>query len=179
MNSIFIIILIIAIVLVYASLVNRINDLERKVADLMREKSSEVYSKEITPKAETPTQSELSKEVAFENELQNVTSKPLQEEVIQVPQKDWMKPVFDFLKQNALTIIGIFTLVLGIGYFVKYAIDKNWIGETPRVGIGIATGAIIMTVGHFLRKNYNVFVSILPLPLPFANIICLPKIQHL
>ncbi|WP_312398060.1 DUF2339 domain-containing protein [Chryseobacterium sp.] len=161
MNSIFIIILIIAIVLVYASLVNRINDLERKVADLMREKSSEVYSKEITPKAETPTQSELSKEVAFENELQNVTSKPLQEEVIQVPQKDWMKPVFDFLKQNALTIIGIFTLVLGIGYFVKYAIDKNWIGETPRVGIGIATGAIIMTVGHFLRKNYNVFASII------------------
>jgi len=161
MNSIFIIILIIAIVLVYASLVNRINDLERKVADLMREKSSEVYSKEITPKAETPTQPELSKEVAFENELQNLTSKPLQEEVIQVPQKDWMKPVFDFLKQNALTIIGIFTLVLGIGYFVKYAIDKNWIGETPRVGIGIATGAIIMTVGHFLRKNYNVFASII------------------
>ncbi|WP_267405443.1 MULTISPECIES: DUF2339 domain-containing protein [unclassified Chryseobacterium] len=161
MNSIFIIILIIAIVLVYASLVNRINDLERKVADLMREKSSEVYSKEITPKAETAAQPELSKEVAFENELQNVTSKPLQEEVIQVPQKDWMKPVFDFLKQNALTIIGIFTLVLGIGYFVKYAIDKKWIGETPRVGIGIATGAIIMTVGHFLRKNYNVFASII------------------
>ncbi|MEN4762753.1 DUF2339 domain-containing protein [Chryseobacterium sp. C39-AII1] len=161
MNSIFIIILIIAIVLVYASLVNRINDLERKVADLMREKSSKVYSKEITPQAETAAQPELSKEVAFENELQNVTSKPLQEEVIQVPQKDWMKPVFDFLKQNALTIIGIFTLVLGIGYFVKYAIDKNWIGETPRVGIGIATGAIIMTVGHFLRKNYNVFASII------------------
>jgi uncharacterized membrane protein len=34
-----------------------------------------------------------------------------------------------FVKQNILTIIGILTLVIGIGYFVKYAIDKNWIGK--------------------------------------------------
>ncbi|UTX50976.1 DUF2339 domain-containing protein [Chryseobacterium sp. MA9] len=76
-------------------------------------------------------------------------------------QKDWLAPVFDFLKQNALTIIGIFTLVLGIGYFVKYAIDKNWIGETARAGIGFCTGAGIIIIGHFLRKNYTAFASII------------------
>ena len=35
-----------------------------------------------------------------------------------------------FIKDNFLTIVGIVTLVLGIGYFVKYAIDQNWINET-------------------------------------------------
>jgi uncharacterized membrane protein len=75
--------------------------------------------------------------------------------------KDWMNIIFEFLKQNALTIIGIFTLVLGIGYFVKYAIDKNWIGETLRVGIGFFLGAVIISLGHFLRKNYSVFSSII------------------
>ncbi|WP_449398728.1 DUF2339 domain-containing protein [Chryseobacterium wanjuense] len=77
------------------------------------------------------------------------------------PEKDWLTPIFDFLKQNALTIIGIFTLVLGIGYFVKYAIDRNWIGETARVGIGLLVGGAIMLTGHFLRKNYTVFSSII------------------
>ncbi len=72
-----------------------------------------------------------------------------------------ISPVFEFLRQNALAIAGIFTLVLGIGYFVKYAIDKNWIGEVSRAAIGFAAGAGIIGIGHFLRKNYAVFASII------------------
>lgn len=74
--------------------------------------------------------------------------------------KDRMSPVFEFLKQNALTLIGIFTLVLGIGYFVKYAVDRNWIGETFRAGIGFLTGTALIVTSHFLRKNYRVFAEI-------------------
>lgn len=164
MDSIFIIILIIAIVLVYASLVNRISALERKVSDLLREKDILESDKSRTQKTEPVPQPEFQIKASFENEPQQAAPEVatiINEEVQQTHQKDWTAPVFDFLKQNALTIIGIFTLVLGIGYFVKYAIDKNWIGETPRVGIGIATGAIIMMVGHFLRKNYSTFASII------------------
>ncbi|WP_034761633.1 DUF2339 domain-containing protein [Chryseobacterium gregarium] len=75
-------------------------------------------------------------------------------------QKDRVSMVFEFLKQNALTITGIFTLVLGIGYFVKYAIDRNWLGETSRAGIGFLAGAVMVVISYFLRKNYSVFSSI-------------------
>ncbi|WP_255814527.1 DUF2339 domain-containing protein [Chryseobacterium sp. MA9] len=44
---------------------------------------------------------------------------------------------------------------------MKYAIDKNWIGETARAGIGFCTGAGIIIIGHFLRKNYTAFASII------------------
>jgi hypothetical protein len=66
-----------------------------------------------------------------------------------------------FVKQNILTIIGILTLVIGIGYFVKYAIDKNWIGETTRFIIGMLTGFGIMAIGYFIQKNYKTFSSII------------------
>lgn len=66
-----------------------------------------------------------------------------------------------FIKDNFLTIVGIVTLVLGIGYFVKYAIDQNWINETFRVLIGIFLGLSIIGIAHRIRKNFEVFSSIL------------------
>lgn len=66
-----------------------------------------------------------------------------------------------FLSENLLSKIGIVTLVLGIAYFVKYAIDQNWINEIGRVGIGVLTGAGIIAVAHKLKEKYHAFSSIL------------------
>lgn len=63
--------------------------------------------------------------------------------------------------ENLLSKIGIVTLVLGIGFFVKYAIDKDWINEIGRVGIGIITGGALIAIAHKLREKYNVFSAIL------------------
>lgn len=63
--------------------------------------------------------------------------------------------------ENWLPKIGIVTLVLGVGFFVKYAIDQNWINEVGRVGIGILTGAIIIGIAHKLKEKYHVFSSLL------------------
>lgn len=74
------------------------------------------------------------------------------------------KPPRDFEKYfgvNLLSKIGIATLVLGIAYFVKYAIDQNWINEIGRVAIGILSGATLILTAHRLRKNYHTFSSIL------------------
>lgn len=65
------------------------------------------------------------------------------------------------LSANTLSKIGIVTFVLGIAFFVKYAIDQNWINEVFRVAIGIITGAIIIGVAHKLKDKYHVFSSIL------------------
>ena len=65
------------------------------------------------------------------------------------------------LGTNWLSKIGIVTLVLGIGFFVKYAIDQEWINEIGRVGIGLLAGGIIIGIAHRLKDKYTVFSSIL------------------
>ncbi len=147
------ILIIIIILFIFNHLNNRIRKLEKEIFDL--------NLKINQPKQNTETHYQPAS-----NEEANIIHQP-QDIISPVPtrpappEKDWLEPVFNFLKQNILTIIGIFTLVLGIGYFVKYAIDKNWIGESARAGIGLAVGAGIMVTGHFLRKNYAVFASII------------------
>lgn len=66
-----------------------------------------------------------------------------------------------FIGENLINKIGIAVLVLGIGFFVKYAIDKEWINEIGRTFIGILCGAILIGVAHRLRKEYKAFSSVL------------------
>src|SRR5688572_10608490 len=66
-----------------------------------------------------------------------------------------------FIGENLANKIGIGVLVLGIGFFVKYAIDQNWIGEIGRVFIGIFCGAILLGVAHKMRKTFVAFSSVL------------------
>jgi uncharacterized membrane protein len=60
-----------------------------------------------------------------------------------------------------LMFIAIGILVIGISFFVKYAIDQNWINEAGRTGIGILAGGIILGFAHFMRKTYTKFSSVL------------------
>lgn len=66
-----------------------------------------------------------------------------------------------FIGENLVNKIGIAILVLSIAYFVKYAIDSNWIGQTGRVGIGILCGAILVGFAHRMRNTYTAFSSVL------------------
>ncbi len=66
-----------------------------------------------------------------------------------------------FIGENLANKIGIAILVLGIGFFVKYAIDQNWIGEIGRVFIGILCGGILLGIAHKLRKTFSAFSSVL------------------
>ncbi|RZJ53296.1 MAG: DUF2339 domain-containing protein [Flavobacterium sp.] len=66
-----------------------------------------------------------------------------------------------FIGENLINKIGVLILVLGISYFVKYAIDKDWINEPARVGIGILCGALVMAIAHKLRKSYAAFSSVI------------------
>lgn len=66
-----------------------------------------------------------------------------------------------FIGENLLNKIGIAILVLGIGYFVKFAIDKDWIGEIGRVAIGVLCGGILLGIAHKLRNSFRAFSSVL------------------
>ena len=66
-----------------------------------------------------------------------------------------------FIGENLINKIGILILVLGISYFVKFAIDKDWINEPARVGIGILAGSLVLFIAHRLRQKYAPFSSVL------------------
>jgi uncharacterized membrane protein len=66
-----------------------------------------------------------------------------------------------FIGENILSKVAITILVIGIAFFVKYAIDKEWINEIARVGIGVLCGGIVLGFAHYLRKNFKAFSSVL------------------
>ena len=66
-----------------------------------------------------------------------------------------------FIGENLISKIGIAILVLAIGFFVKYAIDNNWIGPVGRVAIGILCGGILVGIAHKLQASYKAFSSVL------------------
>lgn len=66
-----------------------------------------------------------------------------------------------FIGENLINKIGIVILVLGIGFLVKYAIDKNWINEIGRVAIGIISAGGLIGLAHKLRRDYKSFSSVL------------------
>ena len=79
----------------------------------------------------------------------------------QAPTKSESNFFKNIFNESLLGKIGIITLVAGIGFFVKHAIDQNWINEIGRVSIGILTGVIIIGLAYYLHKKYKVFSAIL------------------
>lgn len=78
------------------------------------------------------------------------------------PQKEGKKTNYEqFIGENLFGKIGILIFVIGIGFFVKYAIDKNWINETMRTILGFGIGAGLFAIGHKLREKYRTFSSLL------------------
>ncbi|MEO8235956.1 MAG: DUF2339 domain-containing protein [Flavobacterium sp.] len=116
---------------------------------------------------------EVHKELVFTPlENKNITKeeeqKPISKPYIPVPPKKSFWENFKeknpdlekFIGENLISKLGILILVLGISYFVKYAIDKNWINEPARVGIGVLSGALVMGIAHKLRQQYAAFSSV-------------------
>jgi hypothetical protein len=66
-----------------------------------------------------------------------------------------------FIGENLINKIGIAILVIGIGFFVKFAIDKEWINEIGRVLIGILCGGILVGFAHYTRNSFRSFSSVL------------------
>lgn len=59
-----------------------------------------------------------------------------------------------------LNRIGALALILGVGFFLKYAFDNNWLSETMRVLIGAAIGAGLLLVGRRShQRDFRIFAQ--------------------
>ena len=57
-----------------------------------------------------------------------------------------------------LNRIGITAVLVCAAYFLKYAFDNKWIGETGRIAIGLISGiAIVLWSERFRSKGYRLF----------------------
>ena len=52
-----------------------------------------------------------------------------------------------------LNRIGAVALILGLGFFFKYAVDQNWIGRPIRVIMGVALGGVLLYLADRTRKR--------------------------
>jgi uncharacterized membrane protein len=65
-----------------------------------------------------------------------------------------------FVGGKLLNRIGAFALIVGVGFFLKYAFDNEWISESVRVLIGAATGLTCLAVAHRARrKGMSIFAQ--------------------
>jgi hypothetical protein len=62
---------------------------------------------------------------------------------------------------NWLARIGVLALIIGIGFFLKYAFDNNWIGPSARVILGVIAGLIMLGLGYYWRKRYPIMTRVL------------------
>ena len=66
-----------------------------------------------------------------------------------------------FIGENLFGKLGILIFILGIGFFVKYAIDKDWINEIARTILGFSTAIALLIIAERLHKRYRAFSSLL------------------
>jgi hypothetical protein len=58
-----------------------------------------------------------------------------------------------FIGEKLFNRIGALAVIIGIGFFLKYSFNHNWISETVRVLIGLASGAALLLGGERLHKK--------------------------
>lgn len=52
--------------------------------------------------------------------------------------------------------LGIFILVLGVGFFLKHSIEREWLNETARVGLSVLGGVAMLCTGlRLLGRKYD------------------------
>lgn len=65
-----------------------------------------------------------------------------------------------FIGGKLLNRIGALALIIGLGFFLKYAFDNNWISETVRVLIGAVVGLLCLGFAHYTnKKGFQVFAQ--------------------
>jgi len=114
-------------------------------------------------KAEAPpVSSEISEPVSPQAQETILEQRPLPEQPpIEPPRDPNLKPGLE--SKVGLTLvnrIGAITLVLGVAFFFKWAVDNNWIGPAGRVILGLLAGFAILAAGDYTwRKRQVVFAQ--------------------
>ena len=125
------------------------------------EKKPQVQEVFVTEQLEVP---EVEPEITAEEIMSDTQPEDKPESVPAMIAPKIKKDSFNierFIGENLINKIGIGVLVIGIGLFVKYAIENNWLNETGRVAIGFLSGCALLALAYRFRRTYRAFSSVL------------------
>lgn len=73
------------------------------------------------------------------------------------------QPVSAFNEMDAskwMSWVGAIAVMIGMGYFLKYTIEEQWLGPTGRVALGILGGMLVFVGAAFgMKKDYRVLAE--------------------
>jgi uncharacterized membrane protein len=83
----------------------------------------------------------------------------IEEKIIPPPEK---KPIdIEEAMGTWLPRIGMLALLFGVGFFLKYAFDHQWIGPTGRIILGLLGGISLLGAGeYFESKKYHSYARV-------------------
>ena len=58
-------------------------------------------------------------------------------------------------------VVGLVALVVGVGFFIQYAFQNDWIGETARIILGLIVGILFVGLGQYLFNKYHNYAQII------------------
>ncbi|MGE5392571.1 MAG: DUF2339 domain-containing protein [Candidatus Saccharibacteria bacterium] len=69
---------------------------------------------------------------------------------------------FEFrVGSRIFTAVGAVAVILGIGFFLRYAFERNLITELMRVVLGLSAGVVLLGLGEYLRKKFFSYGQVL------------------
>ncbi|MEQ1946691.1 MAG: DUF2339 domain-containing protein [Bryobacteraceae bacterium] len=69
------------------------------------------------------------------------------------------EPIFETrFGLNWVNRVAVITLIIGVAFFFKYAVDNQWIGAGMRVALGVAAGMAALSAGEWMSmRNQKIF----------------------
>ena len=63
----------------------------------------------------------------------------------------------EYLGGNWLVRVGVFALILGVGFFLQHAFSNNWINQQSQIATGILLSFVLIFFGDFFSKRYPIY----------------------
>jgi uncharacterized membrane protein len=167
---------------VVLSMLGRMRDLESKLRDVQRDVSSlktslarpepppildDAATVEVAPPECVPSSgaeitdvarrvegSNGSREEGAAISAESIAPPPLTTSAMTEPTPiQWSSAAIEWLAERWMAWVGATALLSGLGFFLKYAMDRGWIGPEIRVMMGLSFGAALFGLGAVLLKR--------------------------
>ncbi len=166
---IFFIIVVLVLYFVFSSKINKLN---KRIESLEKR-----YSKETVPEIDTlskPNQSKEEQTLDSRSALFNNTSSVYEATPHKTSTEEYVIPKKEIKEEDSqknewgeervgkwIGIVGLVAVVIGFGFFIQYAFQNNWIGETGRVALGLLFGVSAVGVSQYLFSRYHSYAQII------------------
>ena len=150
----------------------RLRSIEEELSELRRKNAAVPRQTQPPPKSESevhlapaPTTglhvSESAAASTFSTEHQAQSAGEISQPLFQPPPPSRTREEWEaVIGGKLLNRIGALALIIGVGFFLKYAFDNNWITETMRVVIGFVIGAgLLVGAARAYKSNLEVFAQ--------------------